>query len=291
MRAVTWIGDRAGNLIEIHVIGRPKCLITVWRGDASTLEDIRHQFAERVAGFGDNVYLSTGILLQLLLGTLDSVIEGFDAKLDDLRQCLDQRSESTDFGQSARRLQSLQSISAGFSRYSGAVRSATVGVETVPGMDDLGAAELDDYVERVEDVEDQLYERRRWLSDIMHDFATELAEKQGEQINRLTLVSLIFLPVTALTGFFGMNFDWLNRQVGSEEAFLVLGLLLPVLCVGLTIVWLSRKGLMRIRLWPIGAPEAAPRSGKTELSVRGRLSAPGPVARAEFGQPQESPKG
>ena len=25
MRAVTWIGDRTANLIEIHVIGRPKC--------------------------------------------------------------------------------------------------------------------------------------------------------------------------------------------------------------------------------------------------------------------------
>ena len=160
-------------------------------------------------------------------------------------------------------------------------------------MDDLSAAELDDYVERVEDVEDQLYERRRWLSDIMHDFATELAEKQGEQINRLTLVSLIFLPVTAFTGFFGMNFDWLNRQIGSEEAFLVLGLLLPALCVGLTIAWLSRKGLMRIRLWPIGTP-TAPRSGEAEMSVRGRLSAPGAGASAEFGlgqRPRESSKG
>ncbi len=184
IRAVTWIGDRAGDLIEIHVIGRPKRLITIWRGEASTLEDIRRQFAERVGGFGDNVYLSAGILLQLLLGTLDNVIESFDAKLDDLRQCMDRGPDSADFAQLARRLQSLQSISAGFSRYSGAVRSATVGVETLPGIDHLGAAELDDYVERVEDVEDQLYERRRWLSDIMHDFATELAEKQGEQINR-----------------------------------------------------------------------------------------------------------
>ena len=54
------------------------------------------------------------------------------------------------------------------------------------------AAELNEYAEQVEDVEEQIYERRRWLSDIMHDNATAIAQRQGEQINRLTLVSLIF---------------------------------------------------------------------------------------------------
>ena len=36
---------------------------------------------------------------------------------------------------------------------------ATVGIETLPGVGDRGAEELNDYVEQVEDVEEQLYER------------------------------------------------------------------------------------------------------------------------------------
>jgi Mg2+ and Co2+ transporter CorA len=68
-------------------------------------------------------------------------------------------------------------------------------------VDARGAAELNDYVKQVEDIEEQLYQRGRWMSDIADDFATEIAQRQGDQINRLTLVSLIFLPVTALTGF------------------------------------------------------------------------------------------
>ena len=121
-------------------------------------------------------------------------------------------------------------------------------MENVPGVSDRGAEELNDYVEQVEDFEQQLYERRRWMSDITHDFATAIAQRQSEQISRLTLVSMIFLPVTALTGFFGMNFGWMNRAIASRGAFFLLGVLIPALSVMLSVAWLWRKGLIRFGL-------------------------------------------
>ncbi len=60
---------------------------------------------------------------------------------------------------------------------------------------------------------------------------------------------MIFLPVTALTGFFGMNFEWLNQRIASEGSFFLFGLLLPALGMILTVVWLARRGLMRLDLW------------------------------------------
>lgn len=268
LRAATWIADRGGKLIELHLIGRKKCIVTVWSGDAKELDEIRLQFAERVAGVDDSLYQAAGILLQLLLSTLDSVIENVDASLDDLRECVDTHADSADFVPLSRRLRALQSIVASFARYSSAVRTATVGIETLPGVGDRGAEELNDYVEQVEDVEEQLYERRRWMSDIMHDFATKIAEKQGEQINRLTLVSLIFLPVTALTGFFGMNFDSLNRLIASREAFLLLGLMLPALCVILTVAWLMRQGLIRFSLRPAATTRPGRRDDEAAVARR-----------------------
>jgi Mg2+ and Co2+ transporter CorA len=107
----------------------------------------------------------------------------------------------------------------------------------------------------IEDVEEQIYERRRWMSDMMHDYATAIAQRQGERINRLTLVSLIFLTATALTGFFGMNFDWMTRMLASPEAFFGLGLMLPAVCVLLSIAWLSHRGLIGLRLWPRARPK------------------------------------
>lgn len=83
------------------------------------------------------------------------------------------------------------------------------------------------------------------MSDMMHDFATSIAQRQGEQISRLTLVSIIFLPISALTGFFGMNFDWMIKAIESEESFITFGIALPALTVILSIAWLFYLGLFR----------------------------------------------
>jgi Mg2+ and Co2+ transporter CorA len=248
LRVVTWIADPAGDVHEVHVFSAANCILTVWHGDAAALDEIRQQFGERVGGLDDSRFAAAGILLQLLIGTLDHALQGLDSALDELRARLDKDSSAADFTHLGRRLQKLQSIMASFSRYSSAVRSAIVGIEAVPGMDDRGAAELNEYAEQVEDVEQQIYERRRWLSDIMHDNATAIAQRQGEQINRLTLVSLIFLPVTALSGFFGMNFNWMISHIGSGEAFIAFGVLLPALSVIISIAWFRHRGLIKFNL-------------------------------------------
>jgi len=246
LRVATWIADPEGALIELHLLGCAKGLATVWEGDPVILERTRRLFTERGACSESNFHLAAGILLQLLLATLDDALQRLDRRMDELRLSLDRQSSSADFYSITRPLQELQTFAASFSRFSSAVRSAMVGVENVRGIGDRGAQELNDYVEQVEDFEEQLYERRRGMSDIAHDFATAIAQRQSEQIGRLTLVSLIFLPLTALTGFFGMNFDWLNRQIASRGAFFLLGVLLPALSVMLTVAWLWWKGLVRL---------------------------------------------
>src|SRR5215470_18939233 len=108
LRAATWIADRAGNVIELHLIGREKCIITLWGGEAAALDDIRRQFAERLGGFENNLYEAAGILLQLLLGTLGSAFEVIDLNLDRLRVALGRRSGTPDSTALAQRLEGLQ---------------------------------------------------------------------------------------------------------------------------------------------------------------------------------------
>jgi hypothetical protein len=75
--------------------------------------------------------------------------------------------------------------------------------------------------------------------------AAAVAKRQADQINRLTLVSMIFLPLTFITGFFGMNFGWMTQIIGGADAFVLLGVILPTVCVALTLVWLRRSRLIR----------------------------------------------
>jgi len=110
-------------------------------------------------------------------------------------------------------------------------------------MDPRGAAEFNDYAEQVEDTEHRLHDRSEWASSILQNHAAAVAKRQADQISRLTLVSIIFLPLTFITGFFGMNFNWMIQIIGSADAFVLLGVILPTLCVVLTVVWLRRRRL------------------------------------------------
>ena len=258
LRATTWMAEPNGGLIEVHLVSTQRCMLTVWSGEPVALDEIRQQFSERVGGL-ERPYHAAGILLQLLLSTLDHHFRVLDIEFDDLRMRLDKGSSPGDFALLGRKQQKLQSVVSSFNRYSSSVRAAMVGVEAVAGMDQRGAEELNEYAEQVEDVDERLHEARRWMSDMSHDYAVTIAQRQGEQINRLTLVSLIFLPVTALTGFFGMNFNWMIDAIGGEAAFLVLGVMLPLLCVAFTISWLVRQGLMRLRLSSTLATKPQPR--------------------------------
>jgi Mg2+ and Co2+ transporter CorA len=246
LRAVTWLAEPSGQLIEIHLLCSQRGIVTVWRGNPSALDDVRQHFAERIGGVEKSPYQAAGMLLQLLLGTLDHAVRDLDARLENVRVRLDQGGAgSVDLAPLVAQRQELQGAWINFNRYSSAVRAAIVGIEAVPGVDARAAAELNDYAEQVEDIEEQLLERRRWMTEIMHDSATAIAQRQGEQINRLTLVSLIFLPVTAVTGFFSMNFSWMIDALKNAFAFFALGVVLPALMVLLTVAWLMHRGILQ----------------------------------------------
>ena len=230
-------------MAEVHVLASPRGVVTVWSGDPGALTEARAHFADRAAELNKSRFQAAAIVLQLLLGTLDQAISRLDTTIHEVREQL-RPGAAVEFTTASQRLQTLQSQWADFDRYSSAVRSAMVGVEAVSGMDARGAEELNDYAEQVEDIEHRLAARSKWGSSILQDYVAAIAQRQGDQINRLTLVSLIFLPLTFITGFFGMNFAWLSEAIGSPAAFALLGLLLPMLSVGITVRWFRRRGLM-----------------------------------------------
>ncbi|MBD2441493.1 magnesium transporter CorA family protein [Nostoc sp. FACHB-110] len=50
---------------------------------------------------------------------------------------------------------------------------------------------------------------RAWMSELMEIQRDNIASKTSELINRLTIFSTIFLPLTFITGFYGMNFKYM----------------------------------------------------------------------------------
>lgn len=71
------------------------------------------------------------------------------------------------------------------------------------------------------------------LGDTLDRYSAVISE-------RLTLVTVIFLPLTVSSGFFGMNFGWMTDHIGSAAAFAVLGIVAPLALVGLTVLTARR---------------------------------------------------
>jgi magnesium transporter len=70
----------------------------------------------------------------------------------------------------------------------------------------------------------------------------EISVRQNETTKQLTTVATIFLPLSFIVGFFGMNFGWLTAHTTSLLVFLVYGIgSLVISCIALYI-WFRRSG-------------------------------------------------
>jgi magnesium transporter len=97
-------------------------------------------------------------------------------------------------------------------------------------------------VEGLEPDSEQYFERIRdqlgRLVDAIDADTTSMTQlidlRLNETMYRLTVVATIFLPLTFMVGFFGMNFKWMVDHIDGPAAFILLGVGLPVIAAALT---------------------------------------------------------
>jgi magnesium transporter len=58
--------------------------------------------------------------------------------------------------------------------------------------------------------------------------ATLVSLQLNERAYLVSILATIFVPLTFITGFFGMNFGWMVSRIDSALAFVLLGLGIPV---------------------------------------------------------------
>jgi magnesium transporter len=93
---------------------------------------------------------------------------------------------------------------------------------------------------------ERVYEQLNRLIDGVDAAADSMAKLMDLRLNEtmywLTVVATIFLPLTFLTGFFGMNFGWLVGEIDTKAAFLILGLGGSAVASALTWLAVRRRG-------------------------------------------------
>jgi magnesium transporter len=77
-----------------------------------------------------------------------------------------------------------------------------------------------DHLIRISDLIDSYRDLLGGATDL---YLSTQANRQNEVMKQLAIIATIFLPLTFLTGFFGQNFGWLVRDIGSTWTFWVFG--------------------------------------------------------------------
>jgi magnesium transporter len=101
-------------------------------------------------------------------------------------------------------------------------------------------SERHDYTRRIQGQLDRTVSRIDATSDAL---TNALQVKLNETTYNLTLVAAIFLPLTLIVGFFGMNFKWMTDHIESAAAFWLLGvggMVVPLLAI-LLLIYLPRR--------------------------------------------------
>lgn len=230
-----------GKLQELHVYVLQHALITVRREDIPEITSLHDR--DMVVTEHTTVPALLSRVLSTLIGTFAGALEQVDDALTELEQSiLDSPAPS--------QLQDLMALRRRVNRFRRAVDPARdlvgagrfVVVDTLEDLSDDTRRHLRDLAIDLAYIGDQLEAERDRLQGVMDVYMNELNNRQNKIMKQLAAVSTIFLPLTFLTGYFGMNFGWMIREVRSPAAFLALGLGLPLLAASGAMFVLKRRG-------------------------------------------------
>src|SRR5262249_49874950 len=84
-------------------------------------------------------------------------------------------------------------------------------------------------------------EIREEAKDALRQYSEVVAGRQAQVLGSLTIVATVFLPLSFITGYFGMNFTTLTAHLQINLwQFLLLGLLLPIVSAALSLLLIRR---------------------------------------------------
>ncbi|HEY7934826.1 MAG TPA: magnesium/cobalt transporter CorA [Solirubrobacteraceae bacterium] len=122
---------------------------------------------------------------------------------------------------------------------------------SIDQLANLPGLELDerDYFRDVYDhlirISDLIDSYRDLLSNTTDLYLSTVSNRQNEVMKQLAIVGTIFLPLSFITGFFGMNFGWLvSKGITSTWSFFALGLGSMLATSVLLLRFFKRKGWM-----------------------------------------------
>jgi magnesium transporter len=232
-------GDRP-TLVEVHLHVTDDALVTVTRQPMAALQAAGRRVAAIDPGHvGRAVHGVLDELADRLLNTLD----GFDGTIDDLQASVAEdatRAKRQHIFALRRQLTELRQVVVPQRELLDPAGDlfATLG-GTLTDDDRVGFRDVHDHLDRAAGL---IGSYREQLGGVLDLYLTEVSNRMNQVMKRLTIVATVFLPLTFLTAFFGMNFGWFVQQISPMWTFWVFGIALAAAATAGLAVYLTRAG-------------------------------------------------
>jgi len=213
---------------EVSVFMSERFVITVRQGVASDLHGARLRLERRPELLAEGPGAVLWAILDKVVDDYAPVVEGLERDIEEV--------EKTVFSGAAaptERIYLLRREATDFYRAVHPLLGPLDGMQR--GVYDLVGPGLRHFFRDVDDhlrlVDEEVVAQRDLLAIILQAnmavvsvAQNEISVRQNETAKQLTIVAMIFLPLTFITGFFGQNFGWLVEHIDSFWAFAILGL-------------------------------------------------------------------
>ena len=228
--------------VLIHCAWNAGCFLTIRTGGDKAIATALEEFKSRAPRLFASPGPVPGVLMQLILDSIDRQLTDLQTQIAFLDGQIIIASDPAQLVQLQHLRSPIEGLASTIPSYAENVSESLVGAASMPGVDAAGVQALQTYSACANDVVQRIDGAGSDIRSAIQDYQGQVSAVQGNRINQLTLVSIIFLPITFMTGYFGMNFQWLVNSTETFGTWLLLGAIAPIIAVLVSVWLLQRKG-------------------------------------------------
>ena len=229
------------DLVEVHCFLSEHYLVTVHRDDCPAFSDLRTRITRH--------HLPTDNAAFVLYTVVDALVDSFfpllgeiDERIDAIEDRIFQTPDDAQLQEVFAIKRKLVGLRKAITPERDLFARVASGVFTIPGMTPDGERYYRDVYDHLIRISDLVDSYRDLTTGAMDVYLSTVSNRLNGVMKRLTIVATIFMPLTWLTGFFGMNFGWLVINITGWPAFLGLALGGQALAVAIMLVLFKKQG-------------------------------------------------
>ncbi len=233
---------------EVSIFVSSRFVITVRQGAASDLHGARERLERRPELLRAGPAAALWAIMDKVVDDYAPVVEGLEQDIEEVEATVFRGSAAA-----AERIYKLRREVTDFYRAVHPLLAPLDAIErgTYPQISDTLSPFFRDINDHLKLINEEVAAQRDLLTVVLQaNMAvvsveqTEISVRQNESMKQLTVIATIFLPLSFITGFFGMNFGWMVTRIDTLWTFLVLGLGSLLASAAGLYTWFKRSGMV-----------------------------------------------